>query len=72
MKQSSKRPNCIGIVNPSRTHYLAAETEKEYLSWVNAFHNNVKRLKTRNMKTSHINNNNNNSSNAQQERREMI
>lgn len=44
VKQSSKRPHCLAIVNPSRTFYLAAETEREYLGWANAIHQNVKRL----------------------------
>lgn len=47
VKQSSKRPHCIGVINPSRTFYLAAETEREYLCWVNAIHQCVKRLVSR-------------------------
>jgi len=47
VKQSSKRPHCLGIVNPSRTYYLAAETERSYLGWVNAIHQNQKRLSSR-------------------------
>jgi len=44
VKQSSKRAHCLAIVNPSRTFFLAAETEREYLGWANAIHQNVKRL----------------------------
>jgi hypothetical protein len=47
VKQSSKRALCFGVINPSRTHYLAAENEKEYLGWVNAIHMNAKRIAER-------------------------
>lgn len=38
---------CLGVINPSRTFYLAAETEREYLCWVNAIHQATKRLQDR-------------------------
>jgi hypothetical protein len=47
VEQSSKRAHCLGVMNPARKFYLAAENETQYLGWVNAIHQNLKRLSER-------------------------
>lgn len=47
LQGSPKRPYCFSIQNPNQTFYLAAESENEYVTWMQAIRQNVKRLNDR-------------------------